>query len=332
MTRHLPVQDGALWTRADFPTPRTWVRPLTAEMQDELVQATEKTLAAGADPYALRPETFELPKTRGLLAEVRRDLEDGRGFAVVGDFPVDRFDYRGNLTAYCGLASYLGAITAQTRGGDMSVDVADKGLPYDHRSRGYSSNKLLPFHTDGSDRVALLCLETAVEGGLSILMSSPAVYNAVLAERPDLIPVLERGFFHHRRGEQDPSEGPLSHDRIPVFSFYKELLHCCYNRNPINWAEKEGVTLTPEEIEALDFVDSVTERPEMQLPMEMHKGDLQIVNNFVILHSRTDYMDGPDKRRHLVRLWMNDTRSKRVGPTLLELYSPAHARRTAAAE
>ena len=330
MTNRTPVQDGALWTRADFPETRSWVRPLTPEMQDELVQAAEKSLSAGTDPHSLTPETFSLPICRELLAAVRSDLEEGRGFAVIGDFPVDRLDYQGNLHAYCGMSSYLGDITAQTRTGVKSVDVTDKGLPYSHQSRGYSSNELLPFHTDGSDRVGLLCLETAAEGGLSLLMSSAAVYNVILEERPDLMPVFERGFYHHRRGEQPDDESPISPERIPVFDFYHGLLHCCYNRNPVSWTEKEGLKLSDQEIEALDYFDSITARPGMQLPMEMRKGDVQFVNNFVILHSRTHYMDGPDRRRHLLRLWLNDMTSRRVGPTVLDLYAPAHARRRAA--
>ena len=178
--------------------------------------------------------------------------------------------------------------------------------------------------------MGLLCLDTALDGGLSILVSAPMVYNIITEERRDLIPLFERGFYHHRRGEQPAGEGPISADHIPVFSFHNGLLHCCYNRNPINWVEKEGMTLSDKEVEALDYFDSITARPELQLPMEMRKGDLQFVNNFVMLHSRTEYMDGEGHHRHLVRLWMNDLQSRRIGPTLLDLYSPAHARRMAA--
>ena len=330
MNTRSPVQDGAVWTRADFPETRSWVQPPTPEMVAELEGAVAKAMAAGGSPYDLTPQAFDLPIMRPLLEETRRQLEEGRGFAVIGDFPVDSFNYDETLWAYCGLASYLGDITAQTRTGIKSVDVLDKGIPYSHQSRGYSSNKLLPFHSDGSDRVCLLCLETAQEGGLSILASSPAIYNTILEERPDLMPIFERGFYHHRRGEQPDDESPISPDRIPVFEFYNDLLHCCYNRNPVNWVEKEGLKLSPEEVEALDYFDSVVARPEMQLPMEMHKGDLQFVNNFVLLHSRTDYIDGPGKRRHLIRLWLNDATSRRIGPTVQDLYAPKFARRRAA--
>ena len=300
------------------------------ENLDDWTESVAKAMAAGGSPHDLTPQAFDLPVMRPLLEETRRLLEEGRGFAVIGDFPVDNFTYDETLWAYCGLASYLGEITAQTRTGIKSVDVIDKGIPYSHQSRGYSSNKLLPFHTDGSDRVGLLCLDTAMEGGLSILVSAPAVYNTVVRERPDLMPIYERGFYHHRRGEQRDDESPISPNRIPVFEFYNGLLHCCYNRNPVNWTEKEGLKLSPEEVDALDYFDSVVARPEMQLPMEMHKGDLQFVNNFVLLHSRTDYVDGPGQRRHLVRLWLNDPTSRRIGPTVLDLYAPKFARRRAA--
>lgn len=37
-----------------------------------------------------------------------------------------------------------------------------------------------------------------------------------------------------------------------------------------------------------------------------HEGDMQLVNNYVIVHSRTDFSDheDPDEKRHLLRLWL----------------------------
>src|SRR3546814_13960843 len=108
----------------------------------------------------------------------------------------------------------------------MVVDVADKGIPYSHRSRGYSSNKLLPFHTDGAAVVGLLCLGTAADGGLSILASAPSVYNAIARERPAYIETLIRGFSHHRRRQHAQVANPGSPERTPVFSFPNDLPAC----------------------------------------------------------------------------------------------------------
>jgi len=46
------------------------------------------------------------------------------------------------------------------------------------------------FHTDSGDVIALLCLETAAEGGESMLSSSWRVYNELAATRPDLVRTL----------------------------------------------------------------------------------------------------------------------------------------------
>jgi alpha-ketoglutarate-dependent taurine dioxygenase len=99
-----------------------------------------------------------------------------------------------------------------------------------------------------------------------------------------------------------------------------------YNRNPIEWAEREGVRLTPLQREALDYLDAVLARPELQLEMQLLPGDLQILDNFTILHSRTSYQDLPPRRRHLLRVWLDLPGSRRSGATLLDLYVPAQRR------
>jgi hypothetical protein len=263
---------------------------------------------------------------RDLTARAMRELEQGTGFAVLSGFPVDEFDREQTLLAYAGISCHLGKIVEQTHKGDRIIDVVDIGLPYNEKQRGYSSNKLLPFHTDGADVVGLLCLGTAADGGLSVIVSASSVYNTIRKERPDLLEILSRGFFHHRRGEQGPGEGPISSERIPVFSFHNGLLHCCYNRNPIMWAQKEGVVLSPQDIEALDYLDAVTARPNMQLSMDLQVGDIQYLNNYICFHSRGEYHDGPNHRRHLLRIWVNLKESRRAGPTILNLYAPHQAR------
>src|SRR3546814_383947 len=222
-------------------------------MLGEIERATRAVMARDIPFWKITRQDFPLPETSKMLAKAYDDLESGRGFTVLAGFPVDDYSYDERLFAYSGVARYLGQVIVQNYEGDMVVDVADKGIPYSHRSRGYSSNKLLPFHTDGADVVGLLCLGTAADGGLSIIASAPSVYNAIARERPEYIETLMRGFYHHRRGQHDAGENPVSPERIPVFSFHNGLLHCCYNRNPINWVEKEGIRLTDHEREVLDY-------------------------------------------------------------------------------
>lgn len=324
-----PIDDKSVWTAADFPTPRAWVRPLTPPMLDELDRAIAQARASGRAFWELDPADFELPRLREATTAALEELEYGRGFAVLGGFPVERYSEDDNLLGYALICSLMGRITEQTHHHDRMINVVDLNKPYDHTSRGYSSNKLLPFHTDGADFVGLLALGQAAEGGLSILVSAAEVYNTLRAERPDLYPVLRRGFRHHRRGEEGLGEPPVSKDRIPVFSFHDGLLHCMYNRNPIDWVRHAGIELSEQEVEALDVFDAIAARPENQLHMEMRTGDIQFVNNFVILHSRTDYRDDARHRRHLMRIWLSNDNGRRTGPTLLDLYAPWQVRRRA---
>jgi len=319
------ITEPNAWTAAELPGREAWALELTREMIDEVIDAARKAIDAGRSYREIGRNNFEIPKTSALIDVAYADLEDGRGFTVIAGWPVDEFSFDENVMAFCGVGSHMGDIVIQNYEGDAIVSVRDEGVPYSHKSRGYRSNKRLPFHSDGSDLVALLCLSEAASGGRSLLVSATRVFNIILEEKPEIIDLLCRGFYHHRRGQHDAGEPPLSENRIPVFAIANGYLHCCYNRNPIEWAEKEGITLSADEKAVLDYFDSILARPEMQVETDMRKGDMQFLNNFVILHSRTAYED-VDSRRHLVRLWMECPASKRMGESLLDLYVPGTSR------
>ena len=74
-------------------------------------------------------------------------------------------------------------------------------------------------HTDSCDLVGLLCLRNAqAGGGVSRLTSAISVHNTLLAEHPDVLAALYRGYVRHRRGEEQPGELPYTPYRIPVYS------------------------------------------------------------------------------------------------------------------
>jgi hypothetical protein len=39
--------------------------------------------------------------------------------------------------------------------------------------------------------------------------------------------------------------------------------------------------------------------------MDLRPGDIQLLNNSVVLHSRTAYHDEEHRKRYLLRLWLN---------------------------
>ena len=69
----------------------------------------------------------------------------------------------------------------------------------------------------------------------------------------------------------------------------------------------EGVpALSDAQRETMDVLDRILRQPDLMFTMELEPGDLQIMNNHVVLHSRTQYVDfdAPQDKRLLSRLWL----------------------------
>ena len=64
--------------------------------------------------------------------------------------------------------------------------------------------------------------------------------------------------------------------------------------------------LTALQKEAFAVLADINE--ELHFAMEFQIGDIQLLNNHVTMHSRTAYVDWPEKekRRHLWRLWLKN--------------------------
>ena len=56
----------------------------------------------------------------------------------------------------------------------------------------------------------------------------------------------------------------------------------------------------------MDLIETIANDPAFHLEMDFQPGDIQLLNNSVILHAREAYEDGPEpeRRRHLLRLWL----------------------------
>jgi alpha-ketoglutarate-dependent taurine dioxygenase len=54
-------------------------------------------------------------------------------------------------------------------------------------------------------------------------------------------------------------------------------------------------------------LDQLNSDPRFTVTMDLRPGDMQFLNNHIILHSRTAYEDHaePQRRRDLIRLWLD---------------------------
>jgi hypothetical protein len=226
---------------------------------------------------------------------------------MIQGLPVDEFSREETAIAYMGLGTYLGNAMSQNKQGHVLGHVKDLGGDYmDPNTRGYMSRAELRFHTDACEYVGLLCLQTSKSGGASRIASSVTVYNRILERRPDLAKVLTEDFYRSCSGEINP--GDLPYFKQPIFSFVDGYFSAIGLGVVIEKAQQlPGVPkFTAAQKEAVEVYRKTVE--ECAVDIDFRKGDIQFLNNFVMLHSRRDYEDWPEasRKRHLLRLWLSD--------------------------
>ncbi len=184
--------------------------------------------------------------------------------------------------------------------------------------RLYRTRERQDFHTDGADIIGLLCLHEALTGGESKLASSHAVYNEILRRRPDLIDVLYEPMWWDRNGEESPGEDPAF--ELPILSDLNGTPRFFYIGWYIRDAQRHPQVprLTQDQVAALDLIEAIANDPTFHVEMDFQPGDVQLLNNAVILHSREAYRDhdDPTRRRHLLRLWLSAHHFTSVEDTL----------------
>lgn len=319
-----PVEGPSAWIGAEQARhPETWTYRLSPTDIAEIEAATAAVRARGMDIAAIRRDDFPLPSLGPVLDRLRNEVVNDRGFVLLRGLPVEGRPIAEAATAYWGIGTYFGSARSQNAKGHVLGHVRDMGLSStDPRVRIYQTTERQNFHTDSCDIVALLCLKTAKRGGLSSLTSSMTVYNVMAAQRPDLLRRLFVPFATDRRGEVPDGKFPWFD--IPVFNDHAGCLSVIYSPHYVRSSQRfpEARRLTAEDLEALEMFDRLAEDPELRLDMEFLPGDMQFVHNHTTLHDRTAFEDWPepDKKRHLLRLWLAAPGARPLPPAYAERY------------
>ncbi|MGE0421508.1 MAG: TauD/TfdA family dioxygenase [Reyranellaceae bacterium] len=315
--------NAAAWYGPEMARRTDWIVTLTTDDLAEIVAATRPLVAREADIASITAHDFPLPSLGAKLKAAREDLLEGRGFFLLRGLPLQDWSVREAATAYYGIGAHIGNARSQNARGHVLGHVKDMGLSStDPNVRIYQTNERQTYHTDSCDVVALLCLKTAKSGGLSTLVSSTTIFNEMRKRRPDLLALLFEPLATDRRGEVPVGMKPWF--EIPVFSWHAGQLTAIYQRQYIDSAQRiDGAPrLTPEKIEALNLFDDLANDPALNLHMEFRPGDMQFVHNHTLLHDRTGFEDWaePDKRRHLLRLWLAVPGARPLPPVFAQRY------------
>lgn len=324
MSNRTPLTGPSVWHGKDIKNSSRWIRELTPDGIDEL-DAALKGLR-GMPWQEITREDFYLPSLDELFDDIADELENGSGIVKLRGIPVDRYDEEDLRRLYFAIGTHVGTPVFQNRNGELMRAIRDEGA---HVGRTYGETKDekgstflssyartltnggLRFHTDRTDVVTLLCVRQARAGGVSKLASTPAIHNAILERRPDLLELLFQDYWRSRFGEEGTQKDGEATTRetaypLPIFGLRDGKFTSHYSLTFIEAAQMApGVPkLTDAQREAIEVLMQTAE--EMCFEMTLEPGDLQLINSHVTYHGRTPFEDdatsGHD--RMLLRLWL----------------------------
>jgi hypothetical protein len=317
------IASPADWRGREIAARSDWTHELSAPEISELDAAFRAARASGLGFAGLTAENFAVPHFAAIAARALDVLENGPGLFLIRGFPAARYAPADLRLIYWGMGLHLGTAVTQSADGDVLGDVRDLKVDVKSpRGRGYRTNQKLSFHCDSADVTGLFVVQTAKSGGLSLIASSVAVRNEIARTRPDLLAVLHAPFHWSMQEQHKPGEPPTYLQ--PVFSECDGRFSCRIIRAQIENAQRyEGVpALTPAQTEALDLVAALAADQRFCFSMMFEPGDLQLLNNHVCLHARTafDDHDAPERKRHLLRMWIAPPNSRPLSPLMGHIY------------
>ncbi|KAF7553287.1 hypothetical protein G7046_g7148 [Stylonectria norvegica] len=293
------------WYGAQFVDQTEYIHTLDESDLQEAENALQHFKALGLDGDLVSRVTFPLPTLGPRLDRIRRDVHDGKGFAVVRGLDPRKYSVEDLSVLHLGIQSYIANLHGrQDKKGNMMVHIvadASSELKAGHHRHSTSS---ISFHNEeAGDLISWLTRSTAAAGGKCIIASAYTVYEVLLASRPDMIRTLARSDW--------PFSMPTFHCK-PILYFHEGKLIMNFGGrvmllgNATHPRPKHLPSLTPRQIEALDAIETIARATELEISTQA--GDIHFINNLAILHRREGFTNGevPQDRRHLVRMRLRD--------------------------
>lgn len=301
------------WCRDDIDPVRDGIfYDIGPDLHRQIRSARDNTAANGLTLETVEQEDFRLPAFARDVAGLRDRLDHGRGFVILRGIDDGTLtESQAEIVAWA-LCNYLGQPIRQGIDHDRRLfTVADKGAANTDPTRIGASPRRSPKHSDNGSLeprppcyLGLYCFRSASAGGESTLITARTIHDVIAAERPDLLPIyFDTYHFRAPQAHVWRTRGPTI--RKPILEWHKGELRIHYARVMIEpGMEMAGTPLTDRQREALDYLDEVLERPELNFRHLLREGEMLVINNLVMLHGREAFAPGTQGGRTLKRLWM----------------------------
>ena len=299
-----PWTGKTVWDKDSFSHDDQWLVTLTPDDIANIYSGIQPSLCTSKPLEELAQADFNFAGFGQRLLDLRANILNGSGFAVLRGLPEDWNDKQ-LIHTYWGVGRWLGEAVSQNAQGDLLGHVIDRRSSPEAGIRIYQTNQAQPFHSDSCDIVGLLCLRSAKEGGASSIASSTAIFNNLLSTNTEALHTLHEEFQCDRYGEIPEGKQPFY--SVRVFNRIEDNCICCGMDPDIRSAQRlDSVKpLTDKQTDALNSFQSAAQA--LALNMSLRRGDIQLINNHVVVHAREQFQDHEslEKRRYLVRLWLS---------------------------
>lgn len=311
------IKPASLWRSSETDLEQfTWRLP--ASEFATLIEAAQLSLDEGRPTDSLTADDLPLGRLAKQVAELRHELCQGSGFALVEGLPLDGMETAMVERIFWGLGVQLGTPVSQSVMGERLGHVTDVTAD-DPNARAYRNKSELTPHTDPADLLTFLCINPAASGGVSRFVSSMTIHEEIRRRRPDLLERLYRGYRYHRGGENRPGSATITPHRVPVFSHHQGFTSCRYVRHYIEVAAAEDNSISLDDLdrEAFDLLEQLAADPALHFEFVLQPGQAVFANNFTVMHARSGFENDPDMPpRLLLRLWLSTTPRRPVTPDI----------------
>ncbi|MEC9111859.1 MAG: TauD/TfdA family dioxygenase, partial [Verrucomicrobiota bacterium] len=232
-----------------------------------------------------------------IFDQVRDFLENGSGVVIIKKLPISDLSLEEAKRLFLNIVSMIVTPVSQSAKGELIFSVKDSGYADDDpRSRGPNTRKKLSFHSDRCDVIGFLCLQQAIKGGENQIASSVAIHNHMVENYPDLIETLYEPFYYKRHNVDTANDKPYC--KQPIFSITEGKFACNLLRVLIDraYSMPELPDMTDKQRNALDKIEEIASLPNMNYRYRQEPGDILLLNNWVTLHKRSEFIDHDEEK------------------------------------
>jgi alpha-ketoglutarate-dependent taurine dioxygenase len=267
-------------------------------------------LAKDFEKNQYEPPTTNIENKKVDIAE---NFEHGMNQAIeilnTDGFVILKSDLKKSESLLFDISNYFGSMVEQTpvKGSTTySIESTRANLT------STKSNTYQPLHSDGNFKptppkiIALQCIEPSTQGGYSKIAKADDIYKYIEKLSPATLEKLfdPEALTFYRKDRNV--------EKINVVEYKKPIFYYLENGNM-------GISLNPmmakiestKEIEtAFKLISYFTSKPKNQITFKLEKGETLILDNYAVLHARTEFP--ADQGRHLKRAWYDGNGSTKL--------------------